>query len=180
MNELPPGWVLTTLGSITQPSQTRAHPSELPEARYIGLEHVESQKMRIIKTDTAKNYKSSAVLFHAGSVLYGRLRPYLNKVVKPTFDGLCSGEFIVFSETNNLSSDFLLYMLNSLKFVSFASHLKEGSRRSQSSAESSPKLKSSSRDWMPRIRLFQKHLSDLTNISAACCPGFAACPGIWS
>jgi hypothetical protein len=34
--------------------------------------------------------KSSAVHFQAGNVLYGRLRPYINKVAQPGIEGLCS------------------------------------------------------------------------------------------
>ena len=72
--------------------------------------------------------KSSAAIFHAGDVLYGRLRPYLNKVAQPNFDGLASGEFIVFPNTTLISSSFLKHRLNAADFVSFASHLNEGDR----------------------------------------------------
>ena len=72
--------------------------------------------------------KSSAAIFCAGDVLYGRLRPYLNKVAQPNFDGLASGEFIVFPNTTLISSSFLKHRLNAADFVSFASHLNEGDR----------------------------------------------------
>ena len=72
--------------------------------------------------------KSSAAIFRAGDVLYGRLRPYLNKVAQPNFDGLASGEFIVFPNTTLISSSFLKHRLNAADFVSFASHLNEGDR----------------------------------------------------
>lgn len=72
--------------------------------------------------------KSSAAIFRAGDVLYGRLRPYLNKVAQPNFDGLASGEFIVFPNTRLISSSFLKHRLNAADFVSFATHLNEGDR----------------------------------------------------
>ena len=72
--------------------------------------------------------KSSAVRFRKGDVLYGRLRPYLNKVALPDFDGLASGEFIVLPETKCVSSSFLKHRLSAADFVSFASHLNEGDR----------------------------------------------------
>ena len=50
--------------------------------------------------------KRSAASFRAGDVLYGRLRPYLNKVAQPNFDGLASAEFIVFPDTVLISSPF--------------------------------------------------------------------------
>ncbi|MBL1146179.1 MAG: restriction endonuclease [Proteobacteria bacterium] len=72
--------------------------------------------------------KSNASRFYAGDVLYGRLRPYLNKVAQPNFDGLASAEFIVFPNNQLLQTDFLKYRLNALDFVRFSSHLNEGDR----------------------------------------------------
>jgi type I restriction enzyme S subunit len=71
---------------------------------------------------------SSAEQFQPGDVLYGRMRPYLNKVFLADFHGLCSGEFIPFRKTAAVNSKYLLYFLNSWEFVSFASHLTEGDR----------------------------------------------------
>jgi len=72
--------------------------------------------------------KSSAARFYAGDVLYGRLRPYLNKVAKPAFEGLASAEFIVFPPTGALDPSFLLCRISARDFVSFAGHLDEGDR----------------------------------------------------
>ena len=51
--------------------------------------------------------KSAANVFRGRDVLYGRLRPYLNKVYQPDFDGMCSSEFIVMSETSAVCGNFL-------------------------------------------------------------------------
>ena len=72
--------------------------------------------------------KSPAVCFRQGDVLYGRLRPYLNKVALPNCDGLASGEFIVLPGTECVSGSFLKHRLSAADFVSFASHLNEGDR----------------------------------------------------
>jgi len=71
---------------------------------------------------------SSAARFLAGDVLYGRMRPYLNKVVLLPFDGLASAEFIVFPETAGVNSRFLLWRLLSNDFVEFACSQYEGDR----------------------------------------------------
>ncbi|MBS0165295.1 MAG: hypothetical protein JSR29_04380 [Nitrospira sp.] len=84
--------------------------------------------MKLLGTVPAASMKSSAVHFQPGDVLYGRLRPYLNKVYRPEFEGLCSAEFIVFPKTGGLDSRYLQYFLNSSAFVSFASHLNAGDR----------------------------------------------------
>src|SRR5437667_3543777 len=103
-------------------------PIEFPTLPYVGMEHVESEAMRLIGTVPASELKSSAVRFWPGDVLYGRLRPYLNKVLRPDFEGLCSPEFLVFREPVNLDSRYLQYFLNSWSFKEFASHLNEGDR----------------------------------------------------
>jgi len=92
------------------------------------MEHVEAHSMRLLGTVPASGLKSSAVHFQAGDVLYGRLRPYLNKVLLPRFEGLCSAEFIVFGKRAEVNSEWLAYFLNSSAFVSFASHLNAGDR----------------------------------------------------
>ena len=72
--------------------------------------------------------KSRASRFCENDVLYGRLRPYLNKVAQPKFDGLASGEFIVFEGNELIDPSFLRYRLHARDFVNFASHLNEGDR----------------------------------------------------
>jgi type I restriction enzyme S subunit len=92
------------------------------------MEHVEAHSMRLLKTVPARTMRSSGNRFYRDDVLYGRLRPYLNKVYKPDFDGLCSGEFIVFPKTEGVDSNFLRYRLNAADFAHFASHLNAGDR----------------------------------------------------
>jgi type I restriction enzyme S subunit len=125
---LPPEWMWTTLGEVADTTRMRADPQDYPDARFIGMEHVEAHTMRLLGTVPAKEMRSSAERFEPGDVLYGRLRPYLNKVLCPDFAGLCSGEFIIFRKTPHLESHYLQYFLNSADFVSFASHLNAGDR----------------------------------------------------
>jgi type I restriction enzyme S subunit len=84
--------------------------------------------MRLLGTVAAGTMKSSAVHFRPGDVLYGRLRPYLNKVFLATFEGLCSAEFIVLPPSVAIDSRYLAYVLNSSEFVHFAMSLHEGDR----------------------------------------------------
>lgn len=128
MSKLPSGWVETTLNQIAFPDRPRELPRENPDLPFIGMEHIESQSMRLLGTVPAEQLKSSSVHFQRGDVLYGRLRPYLNKVLVPPFEDLCSAEFIVFSHREEINSSWLAYLLNSSDFVNFASHLNSGDR----------------------------------------------------
>lgn len=127
-DQLPKGWVKTTLGDVNVPSRERALPSEAPDLPYVGMEHVESQTMKLLGQGEARSLKSSSVRFNKGDVLYGKMRPYLNKVWLAEFDGLCSAEFLVFPKTEGLNGQLFAYRLNSQDFVNFANHQVSGDR----------------------------------------------------
>jgi type I restriction enzyme, S subunit len=55
--------------------------------------------------------RSSTFKFTREHVLYGRLRPYLNKVLAPDFDGHCSTEIFPIKPLAQLSKEYLLYWL---------------------------------------------------------------------
>ncbi len=75
--------------------------------------------------NTAKgnNIQSTKNVFESGDVLYGKLRPYLNKVALVDFEGICSTDILV------LKSDIpliLKYILLSEKVVEQTSKLMKG------------------------------------------------------
>ena len=127
-NIFPQSWTLTSIGKVSHPRGLKVKPTEMPDAPFIGLEHVEAHSMRLLDTAKASDVKSSASYFGNGDVIYGRLRPYLNKVYMPDFSGLASGEFIVFPSQPNLDNAYLKYFLNQWEFVSFVTRLNTGDR----------------------------------------------------
>lgn len=125
---LPDGWEKATLGELVEPSKCRIMPSDAPELRYVGLEHIESQTMKLLGHRQAGEARSSSLAFLQGDVLYGKMRPYLNKVWVAEFDGLCSAEFLVFPKTVAIDSKFLALRLNAPDFVEFANSKVSGER----------------------------------------------------
>ena len=62
---------------------------------YLSLEHIESNTGRILLTpaNAAEGAgRSNAFAFDERHILYGKLRPYLNKVALPDFPGRCTTE----------------------------------------------------------------------------------------
>jgi type I restriction enzyme S subunit len=116
------------LADVVAPRGGKADPQATPDAEFIGMEQVEAQTMRLLGTVPCGSMKSSANVFFPGDVLYGRLRPYLNKVYQPDIPGLCSGEFIVLPESTAMIARFLKYRLNAPDFVHFASAINTGDR----------------------------------------------------
>lgn len=128
MSELPQGWVEAELGSLTVPSRPRRDPQQYDHLPYVGMEQVEQQTRRLLSTLPARELRSTAIHFQPGDVLYGRLRPYLNKVLYADFEGLCSSEFIVLPPTGALIPQYLAFFLNTDAFVTYANGLNQGDR----------------------------------------------------
>jgi len=82
---------------------------------YVGLENIESQTgilLGNIKSDYAM-MKSNKNVFHKGDILYGKLRPNLNKVLVADIDGVCSTDILVFRPYNpNLTTFYKHYFLS--------------------------------------------------------------------
>ena len=61
---------------------------------YVGMEDIESNTGRLTTQPIIKDTKSTTFRFDNTHVLYGKLRPYLNKVFVPNFEGCCTTELI--------------------------------------------------------------------------------------
>ena len=70
---------------------------------------------RLNKDIYAKQSIKSGIAFHQGDVLYGKLRPYLQNWLLPTFDGLAVGDFWVL-QPQNADSSFLYRLIQSRQF----------------------------------------------------------------
>ena len=123
---LPEGWFETNLGQIIVLLKEKVNPLELDEIPYISLEHIESGTCRINGHGWAKDVKSTKSVFQAGQILYGRLRPYLNKVFKPDFSGICSTDILVLKGTGAIDNDFLLRFLSQNSVVQYATSRSSG------------------------------------------------------
>jgi type I restriction enzyme, S subunit len=121
-------WPQVELGDVVKPRRQKASPASLGDVPFIGLEHVEAQTARILDIGRTSEMKSAVAVFQTGDVLYGRLRPYLNKVVRPDFAGAASAEFIVLPGNDRIDAGFLQHLLMQRSFVEFASHINQGDR----------------------------------------------------
>ena len=121
-DDLPKGWAWTTLGAIIKPSKEKVNPLEIKEIPYISLEHIEKDTGRLLGRGNSSDVRSSKTKFNCGDLLYGKLRPYLNKVYISEFEGVCSTDLLVFPKNESFSSDFLFYRFLCRDFVSYASH----------------------------------------------------------
>lgn len=100
------------LDDLCSISRRRGTPA--PADRYVGLEHITSGSGRVTGTTVeAANPKSATFAFDAACVLYGKLRPYLNKVALPDFDGVCTTDILPLVPAPGVDRRFLAAVLRS-------------------------------------------------------------------
>ena len=88
---------------------------------YVGLENIESQTGKVVGTISCdiQSIKSTKRIFKNGDILFGKLRPALNKVTVAAFDGICSTDIIVLRAKNDsVNSEFYSILLRSDTFNS--------------------------------------------------------------
>ncbi len=120
LHEIPGGWVWTRLGELIEPSNERADPLKIEKMPYIGLEHIEKDTGKLLIYGDSNEVKSTKTRFHNGDLLYGKLRPYLNKVIVVDFDGVCSTDILVFSKNSYISNKYIANRFLCRDFVMYA------------------------------------------------------------
>ena len=108
------GWELRRLGDLCAFDKTQGIHTNLP---YVGLEHIESGTSQFLGSIEPTDVKSSTFKFNNSHVLYGRLRPYLNKVLLPDFEGHCSTEIFPIQVKPGLLREYLCHWLMSESVV---------------------------------------------------------------
>jgi type I restriction enzyme S subunit len=127
--DLPPSWAVTTLGTVTDYGKTvKVEPAEIPaDAWVLELEDIEKDSSRILQrlTQSQRQSLSTKNRFDVGDVLYGKLRPYLNKVVIADTPGFCTTEIVPVHAGPALERRYLFHWLKHpafLKYVEATSH----------------------------------------------------------
>lgn len=88
---------------------------------YIGLENIESQTGKLVGTISCdiQSIKSTKRVFRTGDILFGKLRPALNKVTIASFDGICSTDIIALrAKDDSVNAEFYSILLRSAAFNS--------------------------------------------------------------
>jgi type I restriction enzyme S subunit len=120
------------IGDLCSQDRTTVTPDS-PMAKtlpFLGLEHVESVTGRILRESLSYNgsRNGTSFLFDTRHVLYCKLRPYLNKVAVPDFTGRCTTELIPLLPRENVSRDFLAWLLRKPQTVQAAMQERTGAR----------------------------------------------------
>ena len=99
----------------------QVNPYHQPEETvYVGLEHVATGHFVRMGNGKASDVQSSKCVFRPDDILYGKLRPYLDKAVLVQEEGICSTDLIVLRHKKGVDPRFLIGVIHSKNFLEYA------------------------------------------------------------
>ena len=115
-------WSYNLFSNIVTNKSKKFNPSKEPATNDIELDSIEQNTGRLLNTYMSNQFTSQKNIFNKNSVLYSKLRPYLNKYYYSQIDGVCSSEIWVLNTLNKdvLSNKFLYYFIQTNRFNSVA------------------------------------------------------------
>ncbi|MEL0636757.1 restriction endonuclease subunit S [Marinomonas sp. TI.3.20] len=128
--ELPNGWEWCRLGESTDYGVCdKAESSDVTSETWVlELEDVEKATSKLLKKIRYKDreFKSSKNRFNEGDVIYGKLRPYLDKVLIADEAGVCTTEMIPIKSYGDLIAEYLRLIMKSPYFIVYANESTHG------------------------------------------------------
>lgn len=109
-------WEQRKFEDIVSRTSTISCENDLPRVEY---EDIVSGAGCLNKDIYAKKSEKSGIMFRKGDVLYGKLRPYLQNWLLPSFNGLAVGDFWVL-QPQKVDSRFLYRLIQSREFEKIA------------------------------------------------------------
>lgn len=126
IGEVPEHWEVRRLKYVSplRPTRLDEKPSD---QTYIGLENIEPWTGRLLLQAQPEHVQGSVNQFEAGDVLFGKLRPYLAKVARPAFKGVCTGEVAVL-RPERCSQSYLSYLLLNESYIRWIDAITYGTK----------------------------------------------------
>lgn len=159
--EVPKNWVWVKTGAIFEQIKEQVLP--IGNETYVGLEHL-IKGGGISHIELAKDIKSKKVVFKKGDVLYGKLRPYLNKHAIVDFDGVASTDILVFRTEHKYLNQLLDYYLGLPSTIDYAVSNSNGinlPRVSPKKMNDLPFPLPPKNEWKKIVKILDKMLNNL-------------------
>ena len=119
------GWQTKKLSDVCSIASALVDPrmTKYEDMLHVGGANIESATGKLVDLKTAKEegLKSGKFVFDDSTVLYSKIRPYLMKVARPDFQGLCSADIYPLTpDPAVLDRGYLFHHLLSPQFTEFA------------------------------------------------------------
>lgn len=104
------------------------NPSESGMEHYIGLEHLDSDSLKIRRWGSPDDVEATKLVFKKGDIIFGRRRAYQRKLGVAEFDGICSAHAMVLrAKPEVVLPEFLPFFMQSDLFMNRAIEISVGS-----------------------------------------------------
>ena len=115
-------WVSAPLSEVAALERNSISPADIKSgSRYVGLDHIEAGGGSIRFGSVANGeLASNKFQFGPNHILFGKLRPYLAKVVCPDFEGICSTDIIPIAPSKHVDKRYLLHFLRRPETITWA------------------------------------------------------------
>ena len=118
------GWEEKKLGEVCEIKSILVDPKEVQykDLLHVGGANITSETGELIdlKTAAEEELTSGKFTFNDKDVLYNKIRPYLIKVSRPDFSGLCSADMYPLTSKTGMTRDYLYFILVSRDFTDYA------------------------------------------------------------
>jgi type I restriction enzyme S subunit len=116
--DLPSIWAWSCLGDVAQygiADKVDSNKGITVDTWVLDLEDIEKDTSRLIDRmySSARPFLSTKTIFKRGDVLFGKLRPYLNKVLVADQDGVCTTEIIPIRGYCGMAPEYMKLVLKS-------------------------------------------------------------------
>ena len=103
-------------------------PSKAGVDRYVGLEHLDPESLKIRRWGTPDDVEASKLRFKPGDIIFGKRRAYQRKLAIADFEGICSAHAMVLRpREEEVLKDFFPYFLQTDTFFERALSISIGS-----------------------------------------------------
>jgi type I restriction enzyme S subunit len=141
IGRMPKSWKTACLGELAEIRKEAILPDKESEAVYVGLEHIEPCNLKLKKYGRPSDVKSSKFKFYRGDILYGKLRPYLDKVSLAESSGICSTDIMVIRATAEINASFIANRMHLKDFVNYSTSTMTGVNHPRTSWSAISKFK---------------------------------------
>ena len=127
--DLKPGWKVWRFEQMATNVNVRIdNPSESGMEHYVGLEHLDSDSLKIRRWGSPDDVEATKLMFKKGDIIFGRRRAYQRKLGVAEFDGICSAHAMVLrAKPDVVLPDFLPFFMQSDLFMNRAVEISVGS-----------------------------------------------------
>ncbi|MCK9613617.1 MAG: restriction endonuclease subunit S [Bacteroidales bacterium] len=121
LGPIPNDWDVMEFGEFTKLEKGKYAPAENENIKCLELEHFEQGTGAINGWLNSSEQKSTKNIFQKGQVLFGKLRPYLQKYWLAEFNGVCSSEvWVMTSKDTKCNNEFLFRLVQTSRFIQVA------------------------------------------------------------